>query len=393
MTQATPAGLLISDPERLIPGLGWTVVKMGGSGGSSPATESDLRAEAIDGGAVIENDQVRIEIGADGSVSRLYDKTNQREALTDRANQLWAYVDKPRSWDAWDVDETYERDGEEVGGVESIAVVASGPVLAAVRVERSFRESRIVQTYELFTGSRRLDIVTELDWHERQVLLKARFPVAVRSHEATYETMYGAVRRATHRNTTREAAQFEGSAHRFMDMSEPGYGVAILNDAKYGHGAYENVMTLSLLRSPLYPDPMADEGEHRFTYSIFPHAGDWTEAGVAAEAFALNSRLITVPATSDTADGPGFVQVEGTELGFGALKQAFDGDGLVLRVYEPNGARGPVTLRFSEPVAAVERVNLLEAPAEGEPIEVTDGGATARFTVRPFEVISLRIRR
>jgi alpha-mannosidase len=393
MTQATPAGLLISDPERMIPGLGWTVVKMADSDGSAPSMENDLRAEASNGGAVIENDQLRVEIGADGTAVRLYDKTNAREALADRANQLWAYVDKPRSWDAWDVDETYERDGEEVGGIEKIEVVAAGPVLAAVRVERRFRESRIVQTYELFTGSRRLDIATEIDWHERQVLLKARFPVAVRSHEATYETMYGAVRRATHRNTSREAAQFEGSAHRFMDMSEPGYGVAILNDAKYGHGAYENVMTLSLLRSPLYPDPLADEGEHRFIYSIFPHAGDWTEAGVAAEAFALNSRLITVPASSDTADGPGFVQVDGTELGFGTLKQAFDGDGLVLRVYEPNGGRGPVTLRFSEPVVAVERVNLLEAPAEGGPIEVTDGGATARFDVRPFEVVSLRIRR
>jgi alpha-mannosidase len=366
---------------------------MGDSDGSAPSMENDLRAEASNGGAVIENDQLRVEIGADGTAVRLYDKTNAREALADRANQLWAYVDKPRSWDAWDVDETYERDGEEVGGIEKIEVVAAGPVLAAVRVERRFRESRIVQTYELFTGSRRLDIATEIDWHERQVLLKARFPVAVRSHEATYETMYGVVRRATHRNTSREAAQFEGSAHRFMDMSEAGYGVAILNDAKYGHGAYENVMTLSLLRSPLYPDPLADEGEHRFTYSIFPHAGDWTEAGVAAEAFALNSRLITVPASSDTADGPGFVQVDGTELGFGTLKQAFDGDGLVLRIYEPNGGRGPVTLRFSEPVVAVERVNLLEAPAEGGPIEVTDGGATARFDVRPFEVVSLRIRR
>ena len=147
------------------------------------------------------------------------------------------------------------------------------------------------------------------------------------------------------------------------------------------------------MRGPLYPDPLADEGEHRFTYSLFPHPATGPRRDVAAEAFALNSRLITVSANADTADGPGFARVEGTELGFGTLKKAFDGDGLVLRVYEPNGARGPVTLRFAEPVAAVERVNLLEAPAEGEPIEVIEGGAAARFAVRPFEVISLRIRR
>jgi len=377
----------------MIPGLGWTVVKMG-SADSGKAAEGAgrVRAEASGGGAVLENNEIRVEIGADGTIARLFDKVNDREALADRANQLWAYVDKPRSWDAWDVDETYERDGEEIGGVKKIEVVATGPVLGAVRVERSFRESRIVQTYQLWAGFRRLDIDTEIDWHERQVLLKARFPVAVRTHEATFETMFGAVRRSTRRNTSWEKAQFEGSAHRFIDMSEPGYGVAILNDSKYGHNARENVMTISLLRGPLYPDPLADEGEHRFTYSVFPHAGDWTEAGVAAEAYALNSRLITVAAGPDTADGPGFVRVEGTELGLATLKQAFDGDGLVLRVYEPNGARGPVTLRFADPVKAVERVNLLEEP-EGGRIELGDGGRTVQLDVRPFEVISLRIRR
>ena len=264
----------------MIPGLGWTVVKMG-SADSGKAAEGagHVRAEASGGGAVLENDEIRVEIGADGTIARLFDKVNDREALADRANQLWAYVDKPRSWDAWDVDETYERDGEEIGGVEKIEVVATGPVLGAVRVERSLRESRIVQTYQLWAGFRRLDIETEIDWHERQVLLKARFPVAVRTHEATFETMYGVVRRPTRRNTSWEKAQFEGSAHRFIDMSEPGYGVAILNDGKYGHDARENVMTISLLRGPLYPDPLADEGEHRFTYSVFPHAGRLDRGG------------------------------------------------------------------------------------------------------------------
>ena len=109
--------------------------------------------------------------------------------LSDRANQLWAYVDKPRSWDAWDVDETYERDGEELGAVERIEIVEAGPMRSSVRVERSWRGSRIVQIYRLWNGSRRLDIVTEIEWHERQVLLKALFPLAVHTHKATFETM------------------------------------------------------------------------------------------------------------------------------------------------------------------------------------------------------------
>ena len=119
------------------------------------------------------------------------------------------------------------------------------------------------------------------------------------SHEATYETLYGVTRRPTHRNTSWDAARFEVSGHRFADLSEPGYGVALLNDGKYGYSAHGNVLTLSLLRSPLYPDPGADEGHHAFTYSLFPHPGDWTEGNVVNEAFALNSPLIAVPAAGD----------------------------------------------------------------------------------------------
>jgi alpha-mannosidase len=389
-SQATPDGLLISDPECTIPPLGWTVLRVGGE---ATETASDLRVEAAGGGTVLENELLRVEIGRDGTISRLFDKEHRREALADRANQLWTYVDKPRSWDAWDVDETYERDGEEVGGIERLEITESGPVRASVRVERNWRGSRIVQTYRLWTGWRRLDIETEIDWHERQVLLRAKFPLAVHAHEATFETMFGVVHRPTNRNSAKEQAQFEGSGHRFADLSEAGYGVALLNNAKYGHGVHGNVLSLSLVRGPLYPDPLADEGEHHFVYSLFPHVGDWSEAGVAAEAFALNSPPITVPAGPDTSDGEGFVQVEGIELGLGTLKVADDGNGLILRVYEPNGARGPVSLRFREPAASVERVNLLEEPAEGAPIELIEGGSAARFEVRPFELITLRLRR
>ena len=390
VTQPTPDGLLIYDADQKVPGLGWTVLTMGS--GKSPKAGKTAQAAKAGKGAVLENDLLRVEIGGDGAITRLFDKEAGREALADRANQLWVYVDKPRSWDAWDVDETYERDGEEIAAVDMISVTENGPVRASVRVERLWRGSRIVQTYRVWADSRRVDIETEIDWHERQVLLKARFPLAIHAHQATFETAYGVVRRPTHRNTAKDAAQFEGSGHRFADLSEAGYGVALLNDGKYGHGVHDNVLTLSLLRSPMYPDALADEGEHRFTYALYPHPGDWSEAGIAAEAFALNSPLVAVPAGPDTADGPGFARVEGVELGMGALKLAEAGKGLVLRVYEPNGARGQVTLGFAGKVKAVERVNLLEEPVEGSAVELIDKGAAARFEVRPFEIVTLRIR-
>jgi alpha-mannosidase len=159
------------------------------------------------------------------------------------------------------------------------------------------------------------------------------------------------VRRPTHHNTPWDATRFEVSAHRFCDLSEPGYGVALLNDGKYGHSAKGNVVGISLLRSPLYPDPFADEGEHRFTYSLFPHIGDWTAAGVAREAFALNAPLFPVRAQEDALPrGFSLVEAEGLELALGSLKLAEHGDSVILRLYEPHGARGECTLRFGRPV-------------------------------------------
>ena len=401
--QPTTEGLLIHDPETLVPGLGWITLTLPessrhrGAGDTSvgatlasPAPPTPpTRAEPRGDGALLENGLLRAEIGADGTLLRVTDLAAERDVLAERGNQLWAYVDKPRTYDAWDIEENYEDAGEELGGVEAVEVVESGPLRGAVRVRRAWRGSRITQTYRLLAGSRRLDVVTEIDWHERQVYLQARFPLAIHSHEATFETMYGVVRRPTHRNTSWDAARFEGSGHRFADLSEPGYGVALLNDAKYGYSAHGNVLSLSLLRGPLYPDPLADEGRHRFTYSLFPHAGDWTVGNVVNEAFWLNAPLIAAPCGTD-GGSDAFVLVEGLPLALGALKRAEDGDGLILRLYEPHGNRGEATLRFTTPLQRIERVNLLEEPDEGA-APVLIGERDIRLQVRPFEVVSLRI--
>jgi alpha-mannosidase len=387
-SQRTAEGLLVHDPERNVPAIGWTTLRLERRE-KSQHVSSGARVERFGGTVVLENEVLRVEIGSDGTLHRVYDRALGREALDGRGNQLWAYVDKPREWDAWDVNEDYELEGEEVGAVESLEVVEDGPLRASVRVERRWRSSRITQTYRLCAGSRRLDVETEISWHERQVLLRALFPLAIRSHEATFETMYGAHRRPTHRNTSWDSTRFEVSAHRFADLSEPDYGVALLNDGKYGHSARDNVLGLSLLRSPMYPDPLADEGDHRFTYGLFPHPGDWTEAGVVEEAFALNSPLFAVPGTRDGSPqaGLGLASVEGLEVALGSLKMAEDGRAVVLRLYEPRGARGGCAVHFARGVERVERANLLEE-AEG-PVEVS--GGTVRLELRPFEVVTLRV--
>ncbi|MDP9364457.1 MAG: glycosyl hydrolase-related protein [Chloroflexota bacterium] len=392
-TQRTEDGLLVHDPGRTAPGLGWMVLGIG-DGQAAAEGGPGVRVEAADGGAILENDLLRVEIGGDGTIHRLFDKEHGREALAGRGNQLWAFVDKPRVYDAWDIEEDYERGGEEIGGVVAVEVTEEGPLRAAVRVGRAWRSSRIEQTYKLLAGSRRLDVATTVHWHERQMLLQARFPLAVRTLEATFETMYGAVRRPTHRNTSWDTARFEVSGHRFADLSEPGYGVALLNDGKYGHGVHDNILSLSLVRGPLYPDPYADEGEHRFTYALFPHAGDWTAAGVAAEAFAFNSPLVATALGTGRGGVPlssALVETVGVPLALGSTKPAEDGDGLILRLYEPHGARGAATLRFPDEVRRVEAVNLLEEPAPGSVTELEHEGREVRLAVRPFQVLTLRV--
>ena len=388
-------GLLVHAPDRTVPGLGWTGIRprQRNRQRNLQAVEAETLPGASSGrsgeGAFLENRLLRAEVGADGDLRSVYDKEAEREILDGRGNQLRAYVDKPREWEAWDVDEDYERDGEGLIEVEAVGIVEEGPLRAAVRVERRWRSSTITQTYRLLSGSRRLDVETEADWRERNVLLRALFPLNIHSHEATFETMYGAQRRPTHRNTSFEAARFEVSAHRWADISEPGYGVALLNDGKYGHSLRDNLLGISLLRGPLYPDPRADEGHHRFTYSLFPHPGDWTEAGVVEEAFALNSPLVAVPGGASRA-GAGFVESEGVALALGSLQMAEDGRGVILRLYEPHGARGRCTLRFAREIKGVERVNLLEEPEDETP-EVAPEGNAIRLQVRPFQVLTLRL--
>jgi alpha-mannosidase len=202
----------------------------------------------------------------------------------------------------------------------------------------------------------------------------------VRARHATAECAFGVIERPTHANTSWEAAMFEWAAHRFVDLSEPGFGLALLNDGKYGHSVQGGVLGLSLVRSPVYPDPLADEGEQSFTYALMPHAGAWRES-VRAEAEALNQPLlaITVRGLAQGVLRP--LTLEGLDVALGGLKRAEDGDGLILRVYEPAGARGVAAPAAPQGWRVAGIVDVLERPIE------------AGRELRPFEVRSWRLAR
>ncbi len=379
--QQVEGGILVHDPSSRIGGFSLGALSES-TGPIDPVTVSEDAGDAI----ILENSLIRYVIGPDGSVAEAWDKEVDRGFLGDRANQLWAYVDRPRSWDAWDIDETYEDAGFEITDLDRIEVIEEGPLRASVRVTRTWRNSTFVQTYRLLAGSKQLDIETDIDWHERMMLVRAQFPTSIHTHEATGETIYGVQRRATHRNTQFERARFEVGAHRFLDLSEPGYGVALLNNGKYGHSVLGGTIGLSLVRGPLYPDPFADEGEHHFAYAIYPHVGDWVSGGVVRAAQEFNAPLVATTGSVDSTTSP-LVEVSGLELGFSALKKAHDREGLVLRLYEPHGSSGKSTLTFSRPLKAATRVTILEEDHAESTVETT--GDTVTLNLRPFELVSL----
>src|SRR5207248_8963063 len=198
------------------------------------------------------------------------------------------------------------------------------------------------QVARLDAGSPRLEFHCEADWHDRHTLLKVLFPVTVRSADATYQMQFGHAERPTHYTTSHDEARFEVPGHRFADLSEHGFGVALLTDCKYGYSTSENRMRISLLRSPTYPDPDADQGAHRFAYAVMPHAGGWREAGVVAEAVRFETPIRWAPGAAQPRS---LFDLDDPNLVLDTVKRAEDSDALVLRLYEAHGARGIARLR------------------------------------------------
>jgi alpha-mannosidase len=340
-------------------------------------------------GTTFDNGLVRVTIAGDGTLTSLVDLRVDRECLAAPANVLQLFPDHPNTYDAWDVDaHTLRLPPTELTDVDELTVDES-ELQASATVRRSFGASTITQTYVLRAGSARLDIVTEVDWHEDETLLKAAFPLDVRADDARYEVQYGHVRRPIHRNTSWDDARFEVCGHFWADVSEPDFGVAVLNDSKYGHDCLPagagSTMRLTLLRAPNYPDPDADRGHHRFTYSLLPHGP--TLADVLAESWALNLPVRV------TAGGPrpSLVAVDHPGVVVTAVKAADDASGdIVVRMYEAFGGRARGTLTFGIPVAGAVVSDLLERPTgETEPV----AGDALAFELRPFEVRTLRLTR
>ncbi|HXN59566.1 MAG TPA: glycoside hydrolase family 38 C-terminal domain-containing protein [Acidimicrobiales bacterium] len=331
----------------------------------------------------LDNGLLRVEWDGDGLLTSVRDLVAGRQVLAhdERGNLFQLHDDHPRAFDAWDVDRSYLDQVTDLLTVDSIEVLERHPLRGAVRFIRSFGASTITQTMRLAAGSRRLEFHTDVEWHERHRFLKVAFPVSIRSTRATYEIQHGHLERPTVVNTSWDEARFEVCGHRWADLSEPGYGVALLNESKYGYDIVGHTMRLSLLRAPGFPDPEADQGFHHFAYALVPHHGDLRESGVIAEAEHFNLPLSLIAGQGEgsvvSVDRPG-VSVE-------AVKWADRSDAVVVRLCEVWGSRGPVRVRLHRPFVSVTRTDLLERAVSS----LANHDGTVELELRPFELVTL----
>ncbi|NLU65697.1 glycoside hydrolase family 38 C-terminal domain-containing protein [Streptomyces sp. HNM0574] len=382
-------------------------IPAGGADAVPDGARGDVAAEPHDGGYVLDNGLLRVTVDARGLVVSAYDLRAGREALAPgrAANLLQIHPDLPNHWDAWDVDAFYRNTVTDLTQAEELTLDTGTPGTATVRVVRGFGDSRAVERLSLTAGSARLDIDTEIDWHEQETFLKAAFPLDVKAERSAAETQFGHVFRPTHTNTTWEAAKFEICAHRWLHVGEPGWGVALVNDSTYGHdvtrtiredGGQTTTVRLSLLRAPRYPDPETDQGTHRLRYALAPGAG----IGDAVR----EGHRINLPARGRSGAGPvaPLLTCDNDAVVVEAVKLAEDRSGdVVARLYEASGGRAHAVLSPGFAAASVTETDLLERPMDG-----TAGGPGPRhrlpatgpvgavpLTLRPFEILTLRFAR
>lgn len=329
-----------------------------------------------------------IHLDAEGRFDRIYDKENDREVLQDgkKGNQFRMYEDKPMCFDNWDVDIYYTEKYWDVNDVISMEWTECGPVRATLEMERKESNSVIHQKIHFYADSRRIEFETYVDWKEHQTLLKVHFPVNVHTDEATFDVQFGNLTRKVHTNTSWDKARFESCGQKWIDLSEGHYGVSMLNDCKYGHSVKDSDMALTLIKSGIEPNPVADQEEHYFTYAIYPHAEKWQEAKTVEQAYDLNQ-----PAIAVAGGKPGSLlskaSVDRSNVVLETIKCAESGHGIIIRMYESENALTKTNLVVEGNYNKAFVCNLLEE--EEAELELKDGVVCVQL--KPYEVVTVKL--
>lgn len=329
-----------------------------------------------------------IKLDEQGMFTSIFDKENDREVIQEgqRANLIRMYEDKPIYFDNWDIDIYYTEKFWDVDQVEHMEWTEVGPVRAVLEIERKASKSTIRQKIIFYADSRRIEFSTHVDWKEHQTLLKVHFPVAVHTDEATFDVQFGNLTRKTHQNTSWDVARFESCGQKWMDLSEGHYGVSLLNDCKYGHSVKDSNMALTLIKSGTEPNPTTDQEEHDFTYAIYPHAEGWRQAQTVAEAYKLNQPLLVETGT-ETKPAYSFASVDASNVIMETVKNAEDGEGTVIRMYESENSYTKTKLTVNAEFKKAFICNLLEETES----EAFVNGNEIEVVLKPYEVVTVKL--
>ena len=380
-----------------VPAMGYAVLHAE-PGSPNPEGAKDLHLEQTPDAYLLSNAHLRVTIdkktGCLTSLSAADQRTGSSEYLASGAcgNQLQTYVDKPKQYDAWNIDPgTLDGKMTPIEAVDSISVLADGPLRKTIRIARTWQSSHFTQDISLDSGADLVQVDNQVDWHETHVLLKAAFPLAHSGPKATYEIPFGSIERTTTRNNSWEKAQFEVPALRWADLGDATAGVSILNNSKYGYDAAGNTLRLTLLRSPTWPDPEADRGSQHFTYAIYPHSGVWKQAQTMHRGYEFNTPLTATQVAAHTGILPAthsFVSVENPNVTLTAMKKAEDADALVFRMFEWAGNPSEVKLHVPPGAQYAFSSNLMEK-VEGAHLPVT--ADTVSLPIKPYEILTVQV--
>lgn len=319
-----------------------------------------------------------------GHFTSMYDRQNARQLLAPgkRGNVLQVFEDKPLDFEAWDIDIFYQEKMTEISQLVECALIENGPLRAILRMAWTYHASTITQQIVFYRDTARIDFKTEIEWHGHNQLIKAAFPVDIHAVEATYDIQFGNVKRPTHWNTSWDYARFESVGHQWADVSEREYGVALLNDCKYGYDIKDSVLRLTLLKSAVHPNPEQDQGQHAFTYALYPHTGDFVAGGVVQEAWELNNPMRTLPGALESES---LFSIEGRHVLVDAVKRSEDGRHVVLRLHEYAGSQTPICIKSAYPITSWQECNLMEEPQEDWRAD------DLAFQIKPYEIKTFRI--
>ena len=369
----------------------------------SAAKAVEAHTEVKASANTLENQSVRLKIDPQtGCMTSLFDKRSQTEALapagTDTGgpktstcgNLLQAFYDKPKRWDAWNIDADFENKHWDLDKADEVKLVESGPLRAVLRIKNHFQNSTFTRDITVCAGVPRVDVKMHATWNEKHILLKVAFPLSPHNDKATFEIPFGSIERPTTRNTPAEQAKFEVPAQRWADLSDSRHGFSLLNDSKYGYDAKGNVLRLSLLRSPDWPDPHADEGEHDFTYSLYPHGGTWREAQTVRRGYELNYKLTALQTEKHVGILPpehSFFEIEPENVVLTAVKKSEDNQSLTLRFYEWAGKEADVRIQFPPGAQSASETNLMEKPIGS--LAIRNNAISVH--IKPYEIKTVQV--